>query len=648
MKLMLILLLLCIQHSIANTYYVKSLGGTGSGLDDENAWSFQKLNSSSLSVGDQVLLKRDDVFTGTLNISANGVSFDSYGTGSNPVITGFIQLTSWTLYNNNIYYVNLDVPSLNIVTIDGSVKAMGRYPNAGYLTYTSHSGNTSITGSSVNSIKFDPTRAEVVIRKYRWILDRHLIKSRNSETLNFSVSNGFGNNGIYSPVDGNGYFIQGSLGTLDQDGEWFYDANVKRLYVYFSGDPALRVVKASTSIQNVYINYYHDLSFNNIKFEGGNLYGCYNIGTSNISYNNCNFNQQGGDAIWASHITNLIIKGGSFSDVLNNSIYGEQNVNGTVIYSVAIKNSGVIAGAAKSGDDTQQGICIHGNNTKIEMCSVENSGYNAIRFDGDGALINKNFVDKFCTIKDDGGGIYTYIGRNAVIKNNIVLNAIGAFAGAESYYFEPFGKAAGIYLDNGTSDHSSKVENNVIANGQWGGIFLNSNGKNQVKNNLVYNTLYQLYISDYTNIRNLSITGNQFIAKTASQLCLRIELGNDDDLAAIGKLDSNIYARPIDDSLTFSIYNNYSGGGSVKMINLLTWKSLYNQDAVSKKSILTISNIDRLKFIYNKKTSKALFPLDCFYLDFKNNIYNSNITIPSHSGSVLIKTDTVKPTIIAN
>ncbi len=584
--------IICINYANANTYYVKATGGNGSGLTDADAWSFSKLSSTSLNPGDFVFFNRGDTFYGQIsstNANSNGVTFGAYGTGVNPLISGFTQVNSWTQFNGNIYYTTLNVASLNAVTLDGSIIGMGRYPKTGYLTYISHTNNSSITGSV--SIPFNPTGGQVVIRKYRWIIDRHKIASVNGNTINYTTDNNYGNNNIYSPVDNNGFFIQGCLGTLTQNGDWYYDNSSGRLYMYFSDLPGNHVVKASTQTQNLYVNYFTTLTFNNIDFEGGNLYGAYIVGTSNITFNNCNFRQQGGDAININNSQNIIFNFINISDALNNGIYEATGGNSTLVTNSATTNIGIIAGAGKSGDGAQQAIAITGDGTTISNCVIKNTGYNGINFAGNNVLIEKNLIDTFCTLKDDGGGIYTYNGTasapttNRIVRNNIILNAIGALAGAGAYYWENFGKAAGIYLDD--YSNGTQVYNNGIANGGWLGIFLHNGYNNQILNNQVFNFgVAQIELGeDFLGaIRSNLITGNNFISKTTSESTLEAAMTVNESPRLFGSLNNNEYGRPFDDSLTFDVYQNYTGGTGINNVTLATWQLNYKLDLNSRKS----------------------------------------------------------------
>jgi hypothetical protein len=114
-----------------------------------------------------------------------------------------------------------------MVTINGSAKGMGRYPNSGYLKYENNAENTSITDYELTSSP-NWTGAEIVMRKYRFILDRHTVTNHSGTTLNYSTSTAYGNNSAYKPWKGNGYFFQNHMQTLDQFGEWYFNKTTKR------------------------------------------------------------------------------------------------------------------------------------------------------------------------------------------------------------------------------------------------------------------------------------------------------------------------------------------------------------------------------------------------------------------------------------
>ncbi len=647
MKILFAIVIFFCKTTSAAIYYVSNISGqdsytSGEAQNQATPWrTLNKLNSfDNLKPGDSVLLKKGEIFYGTLIVRNSGITgkvifYGSYGEGKNPIISGFTIVSQWSLLRGNIYYTPLDLPELNIVTVDGIVKGIGRYPNHGYLSYESHSNNSSITDNQLtNSPNW--TGAEVVIRKYRWVLDRHMITNHAGHTLTYNALASYGNNNAYSPLDGNGYFIQGHIATLDSLGEWYYDKLEKRLYMHFgTGTPAGKVVKVSSLDRNFTINSQNNITINDINFEGSNTHGGYLVAANDINLKNCNFTQQGGNALYGIDVSYLTVNGGAITEVLNNGIWVENNGSYINVNGTTVSNVGTIAGAGKSGDDAQEGVSINGNNTTITDCSVINTGFNGIAFSGNNALIGNNYVDSFCTIKDDGGGIYTYTGNNALIKNNIVLHAIGAYAGAEWSYWEPFGKAVGIYLDNGSPNHYATVTGNTVAHGDWGGIFINSNGGNTIVNNTIFDFAEQLLLSSSSagTIRNTTILNNKFIAKTSEQRTLYNQMYVNDSPSLFGTIDSNYYARPIDDSLSIQ---TTSDGGTPTFKTVAGWQKYAGVDFHSRKSPKLISTVEDLRFEYNTSSRDKTVTLDSSYIDVTGAVYSKTITLGPHSSAVLI------------
>ena len=95
-------------------------------------------------MGDAVFFKNGDIFTGSIN-PASGVYYGAYGTGAKPLISGFTTLTGWTSVGTNLWEAPLNTGlRLNMLIINGVIKAPGRYPNfnptnGGYLKVSSHS-----------------------------------------------------------------------------------------------------------------------------------------------------------------------------------------------------------------------------------------------------------------------------------------------------------------------------------------------------------------------------------------------------------------------------------------------------------------------------------------------------------------------------
>lgn len=585
----------------ASNYYLSILNGDDNrtylqAKNPTTPWkTIDKINSVGLLPGDSVFFNKGERFYGTLLVNnsgavGNSIYYGVYGTGKNPVISGFTTLSGWTLLSGNIYSTSLDVPTLNMVTVNNTVKGMGRYPNNEYLNYESHNGNYSITD---NQLPATPNwvGSEAVIRKFRWIIDRHQIINQTGTNLSYNANKNYGNNNAYSPLDNNGYFIQNSIKTLDQFGEWYYDIAAKKLYMDFTGSlPDNNFVEASTKDKNLNFNTKSNLAFNSIDFEGGNTYGLYMINCQNITLSNCNFFNEGGVAIYGGTLRNILIQNCSINNSLSNGLYFEYDANYCTVDNVAVINTNVIAGSGRSGDGVGNGIEIIGNNTVIKKCKIVNTGYNGIQFGGDNVIIENNFIDSFCTIKDDGGGIYTYTGDgnqknflNQKITGNIILNGKGAAKGTDDTLTA---HAHGIYLDNNSSNII--LLNNTIAHCAESGIFIHDSHNLKITNNTLFDNTIGLQLNqDVTDsnsfIRNNTLKSNVFFAKNYLQMTSVLKsLYN--DICQFGNFDSNFYCRPLSEKTIISTSYANQGFTSPIGLNLNDWRSFYSQDIASKSS----------------------------------------------------------------
>ena len=119
------------QSTSAPTYYVKADGSNGDGLSEATAWNLATLNQVNLPPGSTVLFRRGDTFYGSLSARSGSpgrpILYAAYGNGPSPVISGFRSVDTWTPVGNNIYWTELNVAELNVVSLNSNLQAMGRH-----------------------------------------------------------------------------------------------------------------------------------------------------------------------------------------------------------------------------------------------------------------------------------------------------------------------------------------------------------------------------------------------------------------------------------------------------------------------------------------------------------------------------------------
>ncbi len=669
MRTFLTLVLVCFLYSArAATYYFSTSSGDDSrsstqAKSSSTPWkTISKLNSffSNLQPGDQVLFKRGETFYGLITVNKSGTAsspivIGAYGTGNRPIITSLVTLSGWTANSTykGVYECNANSAfgeRVNIVLLNDAQKAMGRYPNSnapnkGYLTLESHSNKTSITDKELTSSP-NWKDAELVLRTCHWVIERCKITSHSGSTIYYTA-----NEGAYAPRDKYGYFIQNSIKTLDQTGEWYYNPSTKKISMFFgSNSPSSYTVKASTIDNIVYSSGKSYIVFDNLTLKGANENGVYISSGSNINIKNCDVLYSGMTGVQASNHAYFKLENSTVLNSNNNGVSASSSY--AVIRNNLIKNSFSIAGMGRSGQGQGAGIKI-GTTGLAEYNQVINSGFFGITFWGDNAVIKNNYIDTFCFIKDDGAGIYASNGTNVTFKGrkvtgNVVLNGIGAPEGANT----TASSADGIYMDDDVN--AVEITGNTIANSNRG-LYLHNTRYIVVRNNTSFNNKFGQLHMKYDGLggllRNSTITNNIFFSKYEDDAASVIFTKKDDyDIASMGRFDSNYYARPMDNTnLILTTTYVYTSSQVRTYRDLPEWKSKYNKDPLSKLSLKTIAdNPDYyIKFVYNSTQVNKTVSLNGTYVDAKNNKYSNSIELKPYTSAVLIKDGTTTSVVKA-
>ncbi|OQY93813.1 MAG: hypothetical protein B6D37_10140 [Sphingobacteriales bacterium UTBCD1] len=632
----------------AANYYLSSSDGNDSNTSTQaqnpaTPWkSLDKLNSffSSLRPGDSVLFKCGDIFYGKLVIGQSGnpgspIVLASYGTGSNPVISGFTPVTSWTNIGGNIWESTNAVKSsnsmLNMVTINGNFQPIGRWPkftdsNQGYLKIESRSGNNSLTSSGLSgSPNF--SGGQIVTRRNHWIIDVDNITSNSGSTVNFSNSDY-----AYDIQSNWGFFFQNHANACSQPGDWYFNTSTRKLGVYSVGTPS--GIQISTIDTLVTVNSFSYIRFNNLSFSGSNQITFFLTLAQNIYIDNCLITLSGQNGIEMTNAgldqnktQNITISNSTISYVNNNGISAKKAKNISIINN-AFNYVGMTAGMGQNGDAQYFGVSYLGDNATFTNNVMNSIGYTAVYFSGKNSKISNNYIQDFCVVKDDGAGIYTYGNdvSGTVVSGNIVLNGIGNTFGTPGGNY-----AEGIYADDQTRNLT--IIGNTVANGAGRGIYIHNSHEIQIQNNTCYNNNNnQIHfahddISPSDPIRNISMTGNFFISKTSDQIVARFSTISN-DIKSFGVADNNYYARPINEPTSLNIpgTNNTLSG----------WQDFSGQDINSKISPKSISDVNDLRFEFNATSSPKTVNLGATYIDVTGKTYNGSVTLQPYTSVVLI------------
>ncbi|WCT10730.1 right-handed parallel beta-helix repeat-containing protein [Mucilaginibacter jinjuensis] len=629
------------NQSYGSTYYISSSAGNDAYTDVQahnpsTPWkSLDKLNTyfKLLGAGDSVLFKRGEIFYGTIAVAKSGavfapIYFGAYGNGNTPQINGLTTLKYWKLVKNGIYESPC-VTDGSMLVLNGVQQAIGRYPNKGYLTYKSHQGNTSITNNQPGDLN-NWTGSEVVIRKNRWIIDKSAITSDAGGIISYAAGT------KDMPTNGFGYFIQKSAKTLDQFGEWYYDASRKMMMVYLGNrNPENFIIQTNAETNLVNITKFNNIVFENLSFIGaGN--NAFNITNSNkIILRHCNIDLTGADAVSASYSPFLAVQNCS----INHSLSGGVNldagcVNSTIINN-EIKNTGLIPGMGKNGSGTYEAITSFGDNTQIEKNRIDSTGYNGIYFGGTSSYVKNNYITYFCLTKDDGAAIYIGDWSKTMHKcviGNIIMHGVGNGTGTVS----PLSlQAEGIYIDDNTE--SVAITGNTISLCANNGIKIHNAKDINIYGNTVFNNGVQLrleqdhYLTTSSYIRNNNIRNNTFFSLNDLQPNAKFS-SQQDDITAFGQIDSNFYCQLKKEISAIMASTVKDGKGVNQTYNLTRWRTAYGKDQFS----IELLPYEDIMFEFNVTNEVKTIKLDKPYVDVHHNVYKDKVSIDPFSSIILV------------
>ena len=443
-------------------------------------------------------------------------------------------------------------------------------------------------------------------------------------------------------MDGNGYFIQNNVNTLNKIGDWAYTSG--KLYMYFGSNdnPTNHEIRIPTLDDFAYLDHKEFITFDNLHIKGYNNIAIVLYGSSHITVTNCVLDFIGDTALtnpdWTAS-SYAVVENNLIDNINNDAIYFSDTSKYITIQYNTITNIGTISGLSGSGDGSGLGIGSDGDNSIIRYNHLKNIGYNGISFGGANSKISNNIIDTFCMNKDDGAGIYTYesSGLGKEITNNIVINGVGA---AEGTRLSNEFRAHGIYIDG--SDNILISGNSVFHN-YGAGIVINTQALNMnIQGNTVYDNAEEgiKIVSNMGgggSIRGMNMQNNIFFAKDMSQVVLYfITTLGDSDVTQIGTVDNNYYTRPIDESRSIKTQINAWGGATTNR-SLASWQSYSGLDAHSTISSKTITSVNDLRFEYNPTGTSKSVSLTGNYIDVKGNAYSGTLTLAPYSSVVLIK-----------
>jgi parallel beta-helix repeat protein len=624
-----LLLLLFPFFASATGYYVAANGNdANAGTTETTPWkTLIKVNNSVYVSGDQVQFRRGDTWYGSL-AAKNGVTYTAYGTGNNPIITGLYTVTSWTATANGLYeaIIPANLASCNSVIVDGHYQPMGRYPRSGYITATG--GSTSaVTGPLTGVPSF--VGGEIVWRPYHWVLWRGAVTAQTTGQVNFTAFPATSGGAVYPAKAGYGFFFQNSPAACTSPGDWSYAAGKLTMFFGATG-PAGHVVQVS-SVETIVAANGGNPAFSGLTIAGGNTNG-FNLNNVNkATITGCEVLYSGVYGINANSASiNCSVTGCNIQWSGSNAIGNAQGLQGWVITGNTILNTGSVAGMGGSGEGQYFGI-INVKQGRVEGNTIRNIGYNAICFQGTSNSIKNNFIDTFCTVKDDGSAIYAG-GQNysgTIIEGNITLHGLGAAIGTP----DNDGRTHGVYIDD--KGNNVEIRGNTFAYNDGAGINLHDAFGCNIHDNICFDNKKAsiVYYNDGNTIAGISLNKNIFFAVNGSQMVHRSSGGTTSSASFFTAADNNYWCRPVNENA------NFSSSVPLRTDNLTTWKTFTGKETSSK---ITPAGGSGAILIYNETDAARIIPSG--YVD----LFYGATSILAHSSMIVIPGAVTPPPVFMN
>lgn len=695
------------QVSFSQTYYVSPHGNdSNNGTSSATPWKTLNQVSANINAGVTFLFEEGEVFHGQIDIPLIGsktysnIIFDSYpsthgGTTAKPIISGTDTVSGvWTQTTGKpgvweITYSNQP----KMVFINGKEQVLARFPNWGSLAHANQNqtgacpwGGTNVKCSdnynllsndlaSFSAGHFDGGILRLRTSNWSWEaqeITSHTVWTNGDGILTWS--NIFNQTQYHtSGHTGWGFYIDNLFDELDTVGEWFYDTNTNKLYVYppTGANPNSLDIEASIYnygiIANGTTNSYDKFNVSNIKFEKQAKESIHAEAPNDITINNCDFENIFSRAIYMEGGDNCIVSNSTFKQIRDGGIYAR--TYNSVISDCQFENIGSVPGYMEEIGGAEGGTAIDVRTCAPFMGPCTTKGFDilrntfdtighcAIAFRGGQNLIQYNYIKNAMYILDDGGAIYSFgfknsypttpYSRNSIVRDNIIDHTPGGF------YGKPFSQqnphlTAGIYLDNQV-DSTKVIHNTVIKSGNMGQFVNTRNNDNLIDSNTYFGFHYNgIRIAEgmsgiwtYDN----TITNNIFYTLDSNTLAIARLIGNDGATRqkAIGDFDENIYATPFNYNIPMVEHGNTASSlNDMNFSQWLSWKPTDNtlSDTIDVQYLPGTDPYDKHKIFYNATMTTASITLTKDYNDiYGNQVCTPLILDPFHS-KILIEVGT--------
>lgn len=480
------------RSSGSSVYYVSNAGNDS--WDGKSAeymggnsgpWhTLDKVNEQMENLeGENILFHRGDRFEGALEIKGENISFGAYGPGERPILSGARSTAEgWSAVKRrrNVYQKQLssDVADVTLVLCDNKSLPLGRTPNGNLLTndayYTfSKRTFTTLTDPELSNAE-DLAGSEIVLRKNVWKYFNYPVTKVEGNVVSILNDQQHTRKKGDENLEEAGYFFQKHINTLDVEGEWFFDKDTHKLYLFSLETPNRKTIQYSVDPIVVNIDKAKAVSFQGLEIEMAGSLGIMIANSDNVDVRDCEITLCGNEGINVERST-ARIEANDINECFSAGIRtsGEGRV---VVTRNNLSNIGLVAGRGSG----HNGIYLQGGNSEASYNRLTNIGYLGIQHLRGRNVVRRNVIDRYNIIVFDGGAIYTHGDQlGSVVEENMIINGMPNHVGlGDTIISMEVAFSTGIQCDMGTENLI--IRNNTITfppyvNSPHRGIHINFN-----------------------------------------------------------------------------------------------------------------------------------------------------------------------------
>lgn len=442
------------------TYYVSKNGNDkNNGLSEDKSFLTISKAAEIATAGDTIIIGggeyHETVYVNNSGAEDNPIIFKAYP-GEQPVLMGADEVTGFTNESNNIYTCDIDMTlgDKNQVFINGNEGMAARFPNTdtnGVFMNTTTVERVDTIDQTENIVLKDFPDVNLenarfwIARGSAWDAVTTTLNDYNGKEKSINI-NSQSDNFNYKPRTGNICYLFGNRELLDSEGEWWYDDNQNKLYIYSeNSQPNSVLVKQRECVMDI------------------------------------------------SSVSNIEICG---IDTFSGKIKTDKNTNNIKFYDMSI----LYPEYSMIHTDLKGGLILEGNNNKIINCELAYSAGDLLKITGTGnSVINTVFHDG-CYVNAAGGlitdnGLRTLISHCTGYNSGRFILSTKSRAGLVEYnnfyngssLTNDSGLIYGCYADfENTVFRYNKIHDN-LAKDKANGLYFDWGSTNVIlHNNIVY------------------------------------------------------------------------------------------------------------------------------------------------------------------